>query len=97
MAHVLEADPLGDHLAVAHTAAGDLGAPLAELLRIYTQWSDFSMDVSSHFIFFSFFLPQLCPWGEQTRPPICTAERNKWHKTDLHCETPCDEGLACLI
>lgn len=46
---------------------------------------------------FSFFLPQIHPWGEWTRSPTCTSERNKWHKADLHRETCCDEGLACLI
>lgn len=79
-----------------HTAAVDLMAPLASLHRIQNQWGDFNMAVFSPFLF-SFFLTQLCPWGDWTRSPACITDRNKWHKTDLHGEMHCDEGLAHTI
>lgn len=80
---------------VPHTMPGDLMALLPELREIQTWWGDFSMAVSSPFLFS--FLSWLHPWGERTSSPTCTAERNKWHKNDLHCEMCYDEGLARLI
>lgn len=55
-----EADVLSARLAVPHMAAGDLVAPLAELLGIQTRWGDFSMS-GCVFTFSFFFLSSSDP------------------------------------
>lgn len=55
-----DADVLGTCLAMLHSAAADLVAPLAELYNIQSQWGDFGMAMSSTFSF-SYFFPYFCP------------------------------------
>lgn len=86
-----DVDVLSTCLALLHSAAEDLVAPLA---RFCTRFSPTGVTWNSHVFSFPFFLVFYLSLSLRVRSPTCTTER---HKTDLHCEMYCDEGLARLI